>query len=520
MAPLDDISAIDATGIAELIREGEVSSREAVEAHLRRFESVNPRLNAIVVPRFEQALREADGADAATKGERGPLHGVPITIKECFDLAGMPSTVGLTERVGRPAAADAPLVARLRRAGAIVLGKTNLSQLMLWAESENPVYGRTNNPWDRSRSPGGSSGGEGAAIASGCSPLGMGSDFGGSVRIPAHFCGVCALKPTSGRLTMVGSGDALDRQEALSDQAGPMARSVRDLELAFSVLAAPEPEARDPLVPPVAVRGSSDISIAGLRIGFYEYDGFFEASPALRRAVREAAGALSDLGAEVSELRPPDVEDAYRIYLGLFSADGGANMWRQLGDGERDPRIKPLERTAKLPRPIQRALPPLLGVARQRRLAFMAGSTGPRSVDAYWGLLAERKRYRAHFMAALDRSRLDAVVCPPFPTPAMTHGASSKLGPVGAYTTLYNFVGMPAGVVPATRVRAGEESDRRGKADVTDREARAIESGSAGLPVGVQVAARHWREDVALAVMAALERHFRARSDHPSGPPV
>src|SRR5438876_6757889 len=140
---------------------------------------------------------------------------------------------------------------------------------------------------------------------------------------------------------MVGSGDVLDRQEALADQAGPMARSVRDLELAFGVLASGEPEPRDPLVPPVAVRSSADVALAGLRVAFYADDGFFPASPALRRAVGEAVAALSKRGAEVEELRPPDVAEAYRIYLGLFGADGGANMWRLLGSGTRDPRVRP-----------------------------------------------------------------------------------------------------------------------------------------------------------------------------------
>ena len=169
---------------------------------------------------------------------------------------------------------------------------------------------------------------------------------------------------------------------------------------------------------------------------------------------------------------------------------------------------------------LQRAVPRVLSAAGQRRLAFMAGSAVPRSVDDYWGLLSDRRRYRTAFMAALDRGRFDAVLCPPFPTPAITHGSSSNLGPCGLYTTLYNVVGMPAGVVPATRVRAGEESDRPGRIDITARTARAIEAGSAGLPVGVQVAARHWREDVVLAVMAALEEQFRGRTDYPSAPPT
>jgi fatty acid amide hydrolase len=269
----------------------------------------------------------------------------------------------------------------------------------------------------------------------------------------------------------------------------------------------------------VPLRSASEVELEGLRIGFYTDDGFFAAAPSLRRAVREAATALRELGAEVEELGPPDVAEAYRIYLGLFGADGGANMWRLLGEGKRDPRVRPIELGAHMPRPLQRALPHAMRAAGQRRLALLA-SAGRRSVDEYWGLLQERRRYRADFMAKLDRERLDAILCPPYPTPALTHGSSANLGPSGGYTTLFNFLGMPAGVVAATRVRHGEESDRRARLDITDRTARAVEAGSAGLPVGVQVAGRHWREDVVLAVMATLERHFEGRPDYPRSPPV
>jgi len=231
-----------ASELARLIRGGDVSARDVVEAHIRRIEDVDARLNAVVARRFEEALAEATRADdARARGEvLGPLHGVPVTIKDQFLVAGMPTTFGLPPRASHRADGDGPLVARLRQAGAIVLGKTNVSQLLFYHESDNPVYGRTNNPWNLDRTPGGSSGGEGAIVAAGGSALGLGSDLGGSIRIPAHFCGIAGLKPSSRRLSLLDTPAGIFfEQDVIGYQPGPLARTVADLALAMSVLAGP-----------------------------------------------------------------------------------------------------------------------------------------------------------------------------------------------------------------------------------------------------------------------------------------
>src|SRR4030095_158525 len=229
---------IDAHQIAQEIASGKFSVREVVAACIQRSKSRQGSGKACVWPRFEEALKEADLADAArSRGDTlGPLHGVPITIKESFDLAGTPTTAGLSHRSGHRAGTDAVVVARLRQAGAIVLGKTNVSQLLLHDSCRNPLYGRTNNPWQLERSPGASSGGEAATLALGGSALGIGSDIGGSVRLPAHACGVNSLKPTSGRLPLEGHISLFPTQESLLCQPGPLARSVTDLMLAMHVL--------------------------------------------------------------------------------------------------------------------------------------------------------------------------------------------------------------------------------------------------------------------------------------------
>lgn len=514
---MSEVTILGAAELARLIQSGQLSSREAVDAHIQQIEKVNPRLNAVVVPLFDQARDEAARADAARArgAELGPLHGVPITIKECHHVTGTASTAGLESQTGHRAECDALMVGRLRRAGAVVLGKTNVPQLMLYYETDNPVYGRTNNPWNPDRSPGGSSGGEGAIIAAGGSPLGLGSDIGGSIRNPAHACGIQGIKPTSGRLSVRGSADQMlfPGMEAIADQMGPLARRVEDLALAMSVLAAPGQELEDPAVPPVPWRDPAAVSVKGLRVGMYIDDGFLSVSPAIRRAVKEAGNALAERGARVVEFRPPAVSEAVRLYTALLSADGAAWTKPLLRGGRRDRRINGLIMLARLAGGVRRSVAWSMERAGQKYLADSLRAVGFQTAEGYWRLIAERKSYQERFLAALGDC--DAIICPPFMTPALRHGASEWINSVGSYASLYNVLGLPAGVEAATRVRPGEESDRAPSKDVVLRTLREVEQGSTGLPVGVQVAARHWREDIVLAVMGALEEHFRMQPDYP-----
>lgn len=517
-----EIIALGAGEIARAIAAGEISSREAVEAFIDRIEEVNARLNSIVVPRFDEARREADRADAAAaRGEAsGALAGVPVTVKESFDIEGLPTTIGLPSRAEHRAANDAPLVARLREAGAIILGKTNVPQLVMLNESDNPVYGRTNNPWNLERAVGGSSGGCAATIAAGGSPLSLGSDIGGSLRLPANACGVHSLKPTSTRLTMRGHADVFPGQEAIVCQPGPLARTVADLGLAMKIFAAPGQERLDPAVPPVEWRDPSCVSLAGLRIAMYTDNGVLRPAPAIRRAVREAAEALTARGCVVEEWAPPGAAEAWYLYRKLLFADATTGTRRALGRDKRDWRINRFLRAFALPKSALRVVAWELALLGQKNLAESMRLINRQYVDEYWRAIDERTRYRARFLAALDAGRFDAIICPVEAVPAVPHGGSFFLVDSISHTTLYNLLGMPAGVVAATRVRAGEESDRPPSRDLVENAAYKAEQGSAGLPVGVQVAARHWREDIALACMAALEEHFKAQPDYPSPTPL
>ena len=372
------------------------------------------------------------------------------------------------------------------------------------------------NPWNPERSPGGSSGGEAAIIAALGSCLGLGSDIGGSVRMPAHACGISSLKPTSSRLSMVGHVPLLPGQEAILAQPGPMARTVADLNLAMKILAAPGQETLDPSIPPVPWREPSDVKLENLRIAFFTDNGIITPSPAVRRAVREAALSLEKRGAIVEQWTPPDLLKAIQLYFQLYGADGGVTSKRQLGKSKTHPQLKQTLQTVSLPKALLKVIAALSGFMGQPLVAQLFPYIGEVSVSDYWRVIDERNRYRAAFMAALDTKEFDAILSPVCALPALTHGSGYFLIQDATYTMPYNLLGMPAGVVSVTRIRPGEESERVPSKLLNEQTASKMEQESVGLPVGVQVAARHWREDIVLAVMAAIEEHFQSQPDYPA----
>jgi Asp-tRNA(Asn)/Glu-tRNA(Gln) amidotransferase A subunit family amidase len=309
------LNRLTLTQMAAEVRSGRASSRETVEAHLAHIERYNPRINAFVSVYAEEALAAAEAADEARlhRRELGPLHGVPVTIKDSFDIAGRPTYCGSKLRLDHRAAADSTSVARLRAAGAIVLGKTNCPEFLYNYETDNYIAGRTNNPWDESRTSGGSSGGEAAAIASFCSPGGMGSDGGGSIRAPAHFCGIAGLKPTPGRVPATGHFPLIAHPGGLLGVGGPMARTAEDVRLLFEIAAGHDDQ--DPFSAPVPLRRPS---LAGLRIGLMERFNGVPVQPAIQAAVDAAARALAGLGFAVEPFAPRGIERASSLWWFFF----------------------------------------------------------------------------------------------------------------------------------------------------------------------------------------------------------
>lgn len=501
--------------VARLIASREMTSRQATEACLSSIDRLNPQLNALTQPRGEQALRDADAADQrqASGEPLGPLHGVPVTIKDCYEVAGCRTTLGI--HGFRPAAddADSPLVKRLKAAGAVIVGKTNVPQGMLLHECENPLFGRTLHPDDDGRSPGGSSGGEATAVATGMSMLGLASDLGGSTRQPAHCCGLVGFKPTSGRLTIRGSHRSMPGLRALVIQPGPICRTTADAELAMRVLLDPTAAPKQADERPVAWPDYQQVELSGLRVAYWTDNGVAKPCAAIALAVERAAKQLADLGAEVVATPAPDPEEMLRTYFGLISADGLRSFGRLLKGKQKTSQVAQQVRLGNLPRSARAALGPLLDIAGQPALAKLLRLSGPRSVDDYWQLTVAADAYKERFWQTLDQAfggrPVDVVLGPPHSLPALRHDSALHLLLEASHCYLANLLDAPAGVVPAGRVTAADERAELAKPHsswaVEGRLRRQNAAGSAGLPIGVQVMARPWRDDVALAVMSGLE---------------
>ena len=457
MTDTNNIIYASARSMAQAIQDKEVSAVELVDAHLARIDEVNPALNAVVQLAAERARAEAAEADAAlARGEsKGVLHGVPFTLKDSIDTEGIVTTGGTMGRKDYVPDADATVTARLRAAGAILLGKTNTPELTFAGETDNLVYGRTNNPFDLSRAPGGSSGGAGAIVCCGGAPFDIGSDTGGSVRGPAHYCGITGIKPNSGRVPRTGHvvPHGLGALDSLT-QNGPMARYVEDLVMIMPIISGPDWS--DPFIAPVPLGDPVDVDINGLRICFYTDNGVRTPTAEIMAAVRSAAAALGEAGATVEEDLPraipenPDISDILR------QGDGQAGARRMLANYGTTETHKWMT----------------------RQLAKSSESVVP--VGDYTAVLERVDAYRSAMLGFMEN--YDVIVCPVSSFAALPHGESMEdRNRAGMnYTATYNITGWPS-----TVVRAGTSPD--------------------GLPIGVQVVARPWREDVSLAVAQYLE---------------
>ncbi|MFW5691479.1 MAG: amidase [Chloroflexota bacterium] len=455
---MQEIIYATAVELRRAIRRGDVSAVEVVQAHLDHIDAVNPQLNAVVQVRRDAALEEARAADERQRrNEALPvLHGVPVTIKDNIFVKDMVVSFGTRGLAGRVADQDGITAARVRAAGGIVIGMTNMPEMGLALETDNDVYGRTNNPWDLERSPGGSSGGEAAIIAAGGSPLGFGNDIGGSIRYPAHCTGITGIKPTSGRVPRTYLAGAPTFTSVMS-QNGPLARSVDDLFLALQVIAGPD--GRSAGIPPVRLRNPDDVLFKGVRVAYFTDNGLMTPAPACALAVTEAARALAEGGIETVEARPPGTETAHELYLRLMGADGAVTIRAGLAQlGTTTPSAL-FERSADQLSRYAQSMPEFLGTVLQ------------------WN------RYKNAVRTWMTDNHIDALLCPVSPHPALPHGMSfdDTLLNMFSYTTLFNLLGYPV-----VSLRAG--------------------TAEGGLPVGLQIAAAPWREDMALALARLVER--------------
>ena len=448
--------------MAAQIRARKISPVELVEAHLAKIERLNPELNAFVHVDAGRVRQDARAAQQAVMdgAPLGPLHGVPISIKSSVEVAGMRFESGTRLRQGFIGKNDAPLVQRLRSAGAIVLGVTNTPEILMAWETDNLLYGRTNNPWDVERTAGGSSGGEAAAIAAGMSAGGVGSDGGGSIRVPAHFTGICGLKPTPGRIPCTRHFPPSGGPFAMIGVVGPMARTVSDLRLLFEVMQGPDDG--DTNSAPVQLRWPSNQEGRKLRIGYFEDDGRTPVTPETRKAVRKAAEALTGAGFEVEAFRPEGLEQARLLWRKFFITMGGM-LIRPMFRGREDD------------------LSPVL----KQFLEWSANET-PLTADSLLEAWIGRDVLRTQFLA--QTRRYPILLCPAAAVHAFRHGERSwqieektvHYLDAWSYTEWFNLLGNPGVVVPVSQSREG-------------------------LPIGVQIVARPWEEEQALTIADVLQ---------------
>ena len=521
----DEITSLSAVAVADAVRSGQLSATEVAEAYLQRVAEKNPHINAIVAPLYDEALATARKIDTArTQGEPlARLAGVPITIKESFDVLGTPTTLGIAARNPYRATTEGPIVRQLRAADAVIIGKTNVPQYMLSSDTDNFVYGLTRHPERGDRGPGGSSGGESAAVSARMSAIGLGSDLLGSIRQPAHACGIHGFKPTMPRFSMVGARNCLGGMEAIIAQPGPLARNMCDVKAFMEVLAhtndVPHHDVyhhgNDPYAVPFAWRDPAQVDVARLRVGLWETDPMFTPSPAIRRVVRQAGDILRRAGAEVVPFQPYDSEQGWLLCLQLISASGAANV-RRILDGDR-PNVN-VARSIQVwgmrdwQRNLLSAILERLGQPwRAKALRYCRGC----NAAEYWGLVQKRKDYVREATAQLHRERIDVMLAPVNGLPALLHRTSNEILPSYVYAFVPSLLGIPCGTVAASRVRPGEDTERPLSKELVAATARRIDDGSVGLPVGVQVAGRLWRDDVTLAVMQVLEDGFRQEHDYP-----
>jgi amidase len=474
--------------LTRMIRDREASAEEVLEAHLRQIATCNQPLNAIVTLDEEGARRRAREADEAlARGDVwGPLHGVPLTIKDCFETAGIRTTSGFSPLRAHVPTEDATVVTRLRAAGAIVMGKTNLALLATDWQTNNPVFGRTTNPWDEARTCGGSSGGSAAAVAAGLTPLDVGSDLGGSIRVPAHFCGIYGLKPTEHRVPSTGHipdwhipGMTSRGSVRHMGVYGPLARSIADLRLCLSVLAGPDGRQSEVRPMPVATESASP-PVQELRIAWTDQFGDAAVSADTRTTLERLAATLEHNGARVERIEP--------------QLDFGS-LWRTWGE------ISGAEVGGPMPF-LLRNLMRLQFLLMRDRSPIRAGML--RGVRLTMRELTRALACRDELMRSIDDllERFDALLCPVTHTPAFTHRKPGRpievdgrqisyFIAVGGHTTPFNLSGHPVVVLPAGWSKEG-------------------------LPIGVQVVGQRWKDEQLLAIAASLDEHISDLRHPPS----
>ncbi|XP_060933404.1 fatty-acid amide hydrolase 1 [Limanda limanda] len=491
--------------LTKQLQEGLLSPEEVFYTYMEKTLDVNKKLNCctgILLESFDQ-LKTLDS------NKKGLLYGVPVSIKENIAYKNHDCSCGVVIYLDQPLQEDGVLVEVLKRQGAIPFVKTNLPQALLNFDCSNPIYGQTVNPHNLQKTSGGSSGGEGALIGGGGSVLGLGSDIGGSIRIPAAFCGICGLKPTARRLSSQGVRPIYRGQKSVTSSAGPMARDVESLALCMQALLSDHMFSLDPTVPPIPFNVEMYQSTKPLRIGYFESDGFVQSSPSTARAIREVKALLEQAGHTLVPYSPLKIRQAAEELLvkGIL-ADGATTMLQKLEGSPLDPCLKAQVYPYSLPTWVKRTLSFLLKPVASRASGIFSGISGVSSVPELWKQHAAVEDYIHETIADWRRCNIDVLLCPMF-GPAFNFLYCGKVTTALTNTMLYNVLTFPAGVVTVTTVTAEDEEELKHYKgfyqDRWDKLFKEAVTGGEGLPVAVQCVALPWQDELCLRLMREVE---------------
>ncbi|XP_077132592.1 vitamin D3 hydroxylase-associated protein-like [Ranitomeya variabilis] len=508
--PVTNPSAILSLSLPELtekLRGGALTPEMVLHTYMAKALEVTRELNCITdfLPECElqlQRLRE--------QKNRGPLYGVPISLKDNHNYKGHDTTLGLIRNLERPASEDCVIVQVLKKQGAVPFVKTNIPQSMLNYDCSNPMYGQTLNPLDHKKTPGGSSGGEGALISAQGSILGFGSDIGGSIRFPCAFCGVCGFKPTGNRLSKIGLISSCPGQKSVMAMIGPIARDVDSLVTTMRSVLCDDMFQLDPTVPPIPFNDEVFFSARPLCIGYYETDGSTMATPSMRRAVLQTKALLEKAGHKLVPFKPPLVESSlFGLAMRGLLADGGSTFLDNFKGDRVDENLRTQVTTYSCPSWLKSLLSVLVRPLFPRLSLVLQNTQGMSSVKELWRHHVEVEVYRQEFITQWRAHGLDVLICPIL-GPALTIGYPGKLSSAVSYTILYNLVDFPAGVLPVTTVtREDEEALKRYEGhhkDFWDKLLKKAMTDSVGLPVAIQCVALPWQEEQCLRLMKEVEK--------------
>ncbi|KAL6738195.1 hypothetical protein Aduo_011767 [Ancylostoma duodenale] len=487
------------------LQNGDVSCTDVLRAYQSAALSSTERTNCVCMF-VEDAAEIAKNLDekAATPGFQKPaLFGIPVSIKENIKIKNMCSTLGYVQELYTPSKKNAVLVEQLLHHGAVPFVHTNIPQSLVSYGCSNPIYGATTNPFNPERVPGGSSGGEAALIATGGSLLGIGSDVGGSIRIPSTFCGIAGFKPSSVRFSHTFTTSSIPGRQLVTSNEGPIAKSITTcieyLKVAWSDLFLYNV---DPFVPPVTWQEEMFSSQKKLRIGFYTHDGFVTPAPANQRAVLEAKKILENLGHTLVPFCVPRAEKMFQLFVGGVSADGGKYLARKLKEDIVLPESA-VHPVMLMPVRVQRLLAKLVGYPRVKALLTSLPGNCEDLRDVYGSI----ENYRSDFVTEMMAQNIDAILCPAMAVYPMKRGMPNKLFAGCCYNAIFNLLDFAAGVIPFTKVSEADEAELMSypENDPWDKLIKSDSKGCVGLPVGVQIAVPPYREELGLRLLKEIE---------------